>query len=900
MKNIFLFLLLAFQLANAYSFDIENFNFKNNEDFNINREYLAELSSLSCGKVEKKDINSIILLNDIDLTKNTFSCFEYVPGSQEPIVHIIQNAEYSSNEFKNLQEFVNNLESKDVKFYNQLGSYVFPGVDYEYRTNYISYINISELIKKNNELNNTTFTNQELDFQIDSHTNSHQTLSNILTGIFTLNTDYLKKDIISESGEIQVIDYALDNGSQFQQNNSKDFLDKTVRWFLKEKNEDKELDVYGLTDFLDKKVWGYFIYFYVNSQEAFMHIITSLMLLGGVFVIGNTFYKFGEKKFLGSKVTLKDDVSLVPFASKFIIVASLFLIPIGNNQIVVPDKFLYSKNNQSEYLQNSSSTEYYQQISAMKAGLTFIANLGSTWANTVSDYSLHGYLRFLESKQAFITKKQIHQNEHNIEQLFKDIYFLKKNFDFFNNICKPLFANHLITYERFNNYNTTNKFTKNITTDNEFIESSGVNGVSFTLCQNLENSVAINSRKILADYASIRQSINISQAVVDNVDNPNAQQIGLQNFIDLMVFQQNNYGWINAITVPITYNLFFENGKSIFNHDIEMEKIKDDESGLLKSWSKNSPEKTEIFESADSSILSTILGQIQSKFVWFLLPGFDSVYNKIYAFFSNVAGLDPTAKQLEKEKDDSSVMDVFETAGSFISGVALGPLGMLAAAFGSVFSWITSFLGGVALNSLQYGLLMFATLLVSIFLFTAMITTLMLIIVATAGIIKIVIHFIEVIFTMVSSMILIFYGIVTGKPEYIPQFLGKALIVFILTPLSIVFASYIYIFVSTAASELYLLLIGLSYDTVIIANETVISNSANSFFNGLNATVSATSLKAIGLVVIHFISALFGVYMIFKMKDMLLEKIGITSDDSSLSRLTESLQHKVTGEQVRV
>lgn len=895
MKNIFLFLLLALQIANAYSFDITNFNFKNNEDFRINKEYLQELSSLSCAKVQKKDISSIIILNDIDLTKNTFSCFEYVPGSQEPIVHIVQNTEYSNDEFKKLQEFVKNLDSKNVKFYKQLGSYVFPGQEYEYRTNYISYVNISELLKKNNELNSATFHNQELDFNIDSHTNSEQTLSNILTGIFTLNTDYLKKDIISESGEIQVIDYALDNGSQFQQNGSKDFLDKTVRWFLKEKNEDKELDVYGLTDFLDKKVWGYFIYFYVNSQEAFFKIITSLMLLGGAFVVGKTFYKFGERRFFGSK----NDVSLAPFASKLIIVASLFLVPIQNNQIVVPDKFLYSKNNQSEYLQSSSST-YYQQVSAMKAGLTYIANLGSRWANVVSDYSLYGYLRFLESKQAFITKKQIHQNEDNIEQLFRDVYYLKKNFDFLNNVCKPLYAYHLITHERFNNYNTANNITKKITTDNEFIELAGINGVDFGLCQNLEKNIVINSRKILADYASIRQSINISQAVVDNVDNPSAQQIGLQNFIDLMVFQQNNYGWINSITVPITYNLFFENGKNIFNYDIEMEKIKDDESGLLKAWSKNSPEKTEIFENADSSILSTILSQIQSKFVWFMLPGFDSVYNKIYAFFSNVAGLDPTAKQLEKEKDDSSVMDVFETAGSFLSGVAIGPLGMLATAFGSIFSWITSFLGGVALNSLQYGLLMFATLLVSIFLFTAMITTLMLIIVATAGIIKIVIHFIEVIFTMLSAMILIFYGIVTGKPEYIPQFLGKALIVFILTPLSIVFASYIYIFVSTAASELYLLLIGLSFDTVIIANETIISNSANSFFNGLNATVSATSLKAIGLVVIHFISAVFGVYMIFKVKDMLLEKIGITSDDSSLARLTESLQHKVTGEQVKI
>ena len=85
-----------------------------------------------------------------------------------------------------------------------------------------------------------------------------------------------------------------------------------------------------------------------------------------------------------------------------------------------------------------------------------------------------------------------------------------------------------------------------------------------------------------------------------------------------------------------------------------------------------------------------------------------------------------------------------------------------------------------------------------------------------------------------------------------------------------------------------------------IANETIIANSDNSFFNGLNAMMSAVSLKALGVVVIHFLSALFGIYLIFKLKDMLLNIIGINSDDSNISKLTESLQQKMTGEMVRV
>jgi glycolate oxidase len=70
----------------------------------------------------------------------------------------------------------------------------------------------------------------------------------------------------------------------------------------------------------------------------------------------------------------------------------------------------------------------------------------------------------------------------------------------------------------------------------------------------------------------------------------------------------------------------------------------------------------------------------------------------------------------------------------------------------------------------------------------------------------------------------------------------------------------------------------MTFDTMAIANETIIANSENSFFNGLNAMMSAVSLKALGVVVIHFLSAAFGIYLIFKLKDMLLNMIGINSD----------------------
>ena len=218
----------------------------------------------------------------------------------------------------------------------------------------------------------------------------------------------------------------------------------------------------------------------------------------------------------------------------------------------------------------------------------------------------------------------------------------------------------------------------------------------------------------------------------------------------------------------------------------------------------------------------------------------------------------------------------------------------------SVLSSFGNFVLGAITSSLQYGILIYLSLIVALFIFTSMVTSMVLILVAGASILRIIVYFLEAIILAIVVDLLLFYALVTNKKEYFDAFIGKSLIILILTPLAIVFANYIYIFISTAAIDLYLLLIGITFDTMAIANETIIANSDNSFFNGLNAMMSAVSLKALGVVVIHFLSALFGIYLIFKLKDMLLNIIGINSDDSNISKLTESLQQKMTGEMVRV
>lgn len=905
-KIIFLLLVVANQLlainSNGFVANINGFNFEENKNHEINSNYLQAISAISCGDGGSDNVTTI--LQSVDLKAGKFTCLKYLPGQSEPerIEFKVDNTKLAS-EKAGLKKFIdNNLGTAGVAFYNQLGSYVFPGIEVDGRTNYISTVNISELYNNNATLLEYSKNNNSVKINIDSHSNANETLSNILTGLFLLNPDYFANDVVSEDGVLKINDLVVDNGAQQALNQQAGIIDKAIRLFAKEKNEDKELQTFSLTDFMDKKLWGFYVYFLINIEQAFSYILGTMLLFGAGYIVIKAGFRKLKKKVLKIEEQ-NSNQSFGAIAINGFVAITIFLIPVSTAPISVPGKFLYEKSINQD-IPTKSEDEFYQNSTLAKVTLRFFANQGSTWANTVSDYSLYSYLRFLEAKQGFITERQISQNTEAIKKLFEDIFYLKKDFDFLNNICKPAFSDYLVVNQRFN---TISKEANEQLNNAINLSSNNINKVlkidriDPAVCQKLEKDVFTNSRKILSDYAFLRQQIKINQEVIkmNNDGKADNQKVGFQTFVDLIQFQQNHYGWINSVTVPVLYNLLFQNANPVFNEDVAIEKIKDsNDYNLISAWSKNDEQKSEIKNSIDDSSLASILGHIQSKFIWFSFPSFEPVFNNMYQFFSNIAGLDPTAQQLEKK--ESKLAGVISTAKYFLAGAAAGPLGLLGSGIMSVLSSFGSFVLGAITSALQYGILLYISLVVSIFIVTMMITSIILIVVAVAAIIRIVMYFFRTIITAVVVDLIVFYAIVTNKKEYFDAFLGKTLILLILTPLAIVFANYIYIFISTAAIDLYLLLIGMTFDTMAIANETIIANSENSFFNGLTAMMSAVSLKALGVVVIHVFSGICGVYIIFKLQDIISSMIGINGDDSNISQMTEKLQQKMAGDMVKV
>ena len=112
---------------------------------------MQAISNISCGDGGSEGITTI--LQSVDLKAGKFTCLKYLPGQSEPerIEFKVDNTRLAA-EKAGLKKFIdNNLGNAGVVFYNQLGSYVFPGIEVDGRTNYISSVNISELYNNNVE-----------------------------------------------------------------------------------------------------------------------------------------------------------------------------------------------------------------------------------------------------------------------------------------------------------------------------------------------------------------------------------------------------------------------------------------------------------------------------------------------------------------------------------------------------------------------------------------------------------------------------------------------------------------------------------------------------------------------------------------------------------------------------
>lgn len=877
-------------------------NFELSTSYGLNQNaYLSSASAaMSC---PKPGDGQTMILHDIDPKTGRIVCYLYGENSTDPIQIFKQSGDKEqlfNAEAISLEDILKNGNYKNLIIGQRFGNYEFnanPG----YTQNYIQVFDLGVLYNNNKQVqnflenssnnsgDNSAFSSSKI--SLDSYTHSERVLSNILTGLITLNPDYFGNELVNPNGTIGLKDYAV-----FGENNSvgatpSDNLFKQVFRTVLGKNGDNVtgVNVMTLVSFVDKKFWGFYAYLIYNLKEAYISILGTMMLFGGGYALGRFGYRKVKNK-INKDDSANDKGQVASKSMDIFLVIGMFLIPISITQSTIPDTFIYTKSNTSIHTQanNQESQDLFSQSTLSSGVIRYFANLGSTWANVVNDYALFSYLRFLESKQKAITSAGLSQNEDAIKKLYIDAFYLKKEYDFYINVCRSAFQPILETTTRFNSISNESKesFLNNTITlqGTPIFNYLGYTKINPMLCVKIEESIATTTKRILADYSRVSVEIEVSKAIVENYETETAKQFNY--YLDFMQFVSNNYGWISVAVVPPSYSLLFGNGKSIFSYDVAQKKIaNNDGNNLSQTFAGNVEELKEISDDSDGGIIVKTIGGIISNTMWFILPGFNDIFNQFHNYAHNATFLNPTYFQQTLGK----TVDVGKSIVDFVSYFT-GPLGKL------VGGGVKLILSAIKYFSapIIYGAVLYLCLIITIKIYTIMITTITMIVMGTAITIKVCLYFMELLLYYFLTDAILFISIVTQKNEYFTKFLSKGMTITLLTPLLIVLSVYVFIFFHTLSKELYSMLMSTIYEVASFQQTNVSSNSEQGVVQGFVAEITIHSYQSFGEIVITIFALVIGVVTIFKFKDWVFKIVGIEDSDFS-SSISEGLNNKITG-----
>lgn len=864
-------------------------------------EYLSSVAGVyACPKPAD---SQTMILHELNPRTGEITCYLYDEVSTDPVAIYKQNAssqELILSESASFNDFIKSGNYKHIQIRDRFGMYEFNAPEQGYLDKFVQFFDLSELTNDNDTIKNFMKETVESDksafsstsIALDSYSNSERVLSNILTGLITLNPDFFEvNSLVNENGTIALKDYAIMSEKTTSDEGiaaAKDDRDGWVRAITRAVTGDFTEEAYNknittLVGFIDRKFWGFYAYLIYNLKEAYISILGTMMLFGGSFVLGSFGYKRMKQK-INKDGEDQDKGKLASKSMDIFLVVSMFLIPITTNTAKIPDTFLYTKSNTSfSTTQTSKDADELFTHSTLSSNLIrYFANMGSTWANVVNDYALYSYLRYLESKQKSITTAGLGQNDADIQNLYTQVFYLKKDYEFYINVCRSSFQSVLATATRFNSISQEAKesFLNNTInlTGTPIYDKLGYNKINPLLCVTLEEKISVASKKALGDFSRIQMELQISKKIINNYNSESEGEF--KSYVNFIQFISNNYGWISAAVVPPSYSLLFNSGEGNFAYDVAQKSLTNtDGNNLSQSWAGNTDEAKKIDDTGYTwSFVTGAIGFVTKQFIWFVMPGFDPIYQTMYKYITSISYLDPTYYQQKDDKKNGIV-----EAAALVKGGAMGV----------VWKVIKSTLKVIG-TPLIYLLVMLLAVYLSMLIYVTLITTVTMLVVGGAITIKITLYFMELLLYYFLSDAILFISIVTQKNDYFIKFLSKGLVITLLTPLLTVLSVYVYLLFNNLAIEMYSMIISSIYEVSIMQNEAIVAESGSGAVTSAFQSVAMASTKYFGEVVILLFSLIIGTTTIFKFKDWVFKMIGIEEAGFS-SAMSAEISGKITG-----
>lgn len=649
------------------------------------------------------------------------------------------------------------------------------------------------------------------------------TISEFLTGIITVDTDYIQNNIsntiVDSEGRLLIKDDIKD--INFDEIDNKSLLDR-VKGLFSSDDELAYIPIVSLTNnIIDPYFWGWYAIFIENLKTAEYYLVLFLFFCGFSFLSAQHFLTYLKEKMKdNNKNTFSfSKIGILPFTMLI-----TFTAPIIPSNLEIDKKFIYQSSNLNTNIDlntdtNSEKVQYFNST-IIQSGIRYMAKWGVMAANEVSKYALYTYNRYL----AVASYKQFHRglslfNDDPLQDTIKSFDLLYKQVSFYSYFCKPIYGRDPNIFEDSillpiplssnktysfrdineayyadnslnNNSKSTEKKEKGIR--EKFKSNLGFSRPTAELCANLEIQIQNNSKDTMSKYSVYEDNFGKNNFSEKDI----AKALHNATLLNVKLFTlQNNVGWIMAPLIPSTYSITkLLNINDYIKKQQKNAQIYVTNSATSENRASVTPYKETTYDKISNFIkglgMTDFLSKVMYYLFFFILPGFADIYKALEELFT-----------------------VFSlSAISFLTAVSAyftGGVGAIAVAF-------ILFLAKSILQPI-------ASFLCATFIYTNIIKLFVSIVALLLGLYKIAWYYIELMLFFVSSPVVAIWSVINKKDNVVYTYLGNALRLS-LTPILITISVYIFIFSTELITNLFSILFA-AFQDLYNSSEIDISTS---------------------------------------------------------------------------
>lgn len=705
---------------------------------------------------------------------------------------------------------------------------------------------------------------------IDSSKEFDSSVASKLTGLLTVDDQFLAV-----------------GGQNVNADGSLRFLDEDAKKIttLDETNEIDVDKMIGTMAGLDAKFWGFYNYLIHNINSAWTSIVTMLFGLGGIFFIGSTMARQAIDENNKIQINWKKKLLSMAFAMTFFTAP---IVPTASN--LNPDFMFNEKSGASEF------------TSISHTALRYFFQTGTFFANQIADTALFSYLKYVGNEYGnYDANAMLLNYKKDVKSFLANTKTLENKINFFESTCAVNYSHRLLKDGDLVSYASV---TEDPNIETKSYDNLSHNLVNYELCSKVLKDIKKDSSSLLLTY---KNSLKNYKKMADKLLYLKQSDLDEYNRWATYVTNINNtYGWISVAMVPAMTTVL--EYKQIFKFTESIEELQEDVNGRIgetkpiKSNLKRDQKESNFNDAEDASwwvSISKFFGNVKDYFVdpvqnflqeniggpaagtimgysfFFLMPGFDSLFNFV---------------------QQSGIVDLIMTVSSAIINVAKGALavatgGVSVAVFGAIelaSNLISS--GAGEDKGIIYFLIAF---IFAIGVYFVVMSTLAIILTSLFVVLKIILYHIDLIATFFISVALMFWTLSTGdkEGEMYKKFFGKV-VVLSLTPLSIVMSVYVYIFAAGILRYLW----DLSFELIFSVSMETMNQVDGSSLMSQYQYIQIYALNTFAGIIFQIVSIFLSYIILFKFHERIMNYFGMEDGGvaAMAGRLFDNMSHKLS------